>query len=943
MTPALHCLECEAPIDSADTGGLCPKCLLKLGLANTGFGFGTGTRLPLNDDAEPLAFGSWRVLGMLGKGGMGAVYEAEQAGTGRRVALKILGQMLDSAELRQRFLREGQLAASVRHPNVVGVISAEEVEGVQMIAMELLHDGTLEERVRKGGPMAVTDAVDAILQIIDGLEAAAAVGVLHRDVKPANCFISADGVAKIGDFGLSVSTFAGAEAALTQAGTVVGTPAFAAPEQLQGQDLDERADMYSVGATLYYLLTGRTTHEADGLVALIAAVLTKQPVKPRTLRPEIPKALERVILRCLERNKAQRYANYGELRSALEPFRTELAPPALLGLRIVAGIVDLFLAGAPWTVLMLLNFERMMKGGGPLLGLAQAVFTLAYFVVLEGRWGTTPGKMLCGLRVAREAGGYPGYGRALVRGLVFFFDRVALVLLLNPLALQHAHATWELALGGLPYLVMMVLASTMRRRNGFAMLQDLASGTRVVAAPLDRARQAVTADQPVAPEWSAEAEMRGPYRVVRRLSAAVLEAWDGVLCRHVWIAERAEGFPALTPARRNLSRPGRLHWLQGVRDAAAGENWDAFEAPPGRPLAELADGAQPWSRVRHWLLEVATEYLESGRDGTRPAGISFRRVWITRGGAVWLDFPLTDSARDTRDTRDSRGELVDPVTPLENIGALQRFLGRAAAACVETARPLHATQLIRTLAEERLDSAEMVCGNLRAAQARPAVITRRRRMISLILWPLLALLMMIPAVVLMQPSVLSQRPVRAEMESRRAATQERPVAAPAGPAVAGPAVADARTGEAAEKNPKPPPLEGGAAFARNFPSLVAFIMMISYATTLILALVFSLVWALATGEPPGLQFYGLALLRSRSGEKASRWRAALRCLLGVVPPVLILTVAGGVAMEWMESTAYAVLISGAALAALLALAVHTWLRPRRALADLLLGTVVVPR
>jgi hypothetical protein len=299
---------------------------------------------------------------------------------------------------------------------------------------------------------------------------------------------------------------------------------------------------------------------------------------------------------------------------------------------------------------------------------------------------------------------------------------------------------------------------------------------------------------------------------------------------------------------------------------------------------------------------------------------------------VWLDFPVTAGARDVR------GELADPAAPLEDIGALQRFLGLAAAACVETARPLHAAQLIRTLTEERLDSVEMVCGNLRAALARPAVITRRRRMISLILWPLLALLMMIPAVVLMQPAVLSRGPARVEMESRGAAAQERPVAA-------APAVAEARSEEAAEKNPKPPqpPLEGGAAFAQNFPSLVAFFLMISYAIVLNLALVFSLGWVLATGEPPGLHFYGLALLRSRSGEKASRWLAALRCLLGVIPPVLILTAAGAVVMEWMESTAYAVLISGAALAALLGLGVHAWLRPRRALSDLILGTVLVPR
>src|SRR5215217_2966882 len=206
MPAPTNCLECNAPLAPEDTGGVCPKCLLKLGLASQlASGSLPATARGLRDDGsieEPFDFGGYRVLRLLGKGGMGAVYEADHLESGRRVALKVLGQTLDTPDMRARFLREGQLAAAVRHPNVVAVLAAEEIEGTPVISMELLHDGTLKDRVSKRGPLPVTEAVDAALQIINGLESAHAVGVLHRDVKPANCFGAADGTVKVGDFGL---------------------------------------------------------------------------------------------------------------------------------------------------------------------------------------------------------------------------------------------------------------------------------------------------------------------------------------------------------------------------------------------------------------------------------------------------------------------------------------------------------------------------------------------------------------------------------------------------------------------------------------------------------------------------------------------------------------------------------------------------------------------
>ena len=203
---------------------------------------------------------------------------------GRRVALKVLSQALDSPEARHRFFREGRLAASINHPNSVYVFGTEELGGIPLISMELVAGGTLEDRVRNCGPLPAPAAVDAVLQIIAGLEVAQRVGIIHRDVKPSNCFVDADGTVKIGDFGLSISTAVRAETALTASGNFLGTPAFCSPEQLRGEELNARSDIYSVGATLFYLLTGHTPFQSKNVVALIATVLEQ----PGTFTEAIP-------------------------------------------------------------------------------------------------------------------------------------------------------------------------------------------------------------------------------------------------------------------------------------------------------------------------------------------------------------------------------------------------------------------------------------------------------------------------------------------------------------------------------------------------------------------------------------------------------------------------------------------------------------------------------
>ena len=268
---------------------------------------------------------------------MGVVYEAEEQDTGRRVALKVLGRQFDSPADRARFLREGRLAASINHPNSVYVYGTEEIDGTPTIAMELVSGGTLQQHVKERGSLPVSVAVEAILDIIAGLEAAQAIGILHRDIKPGNCFEESDGTIKIGDFGLSISTAGRAEANLTASGAIVGTPAFCSPEQLRGEELSARSDMYSVGGTLFYLLTGRMPFEGHNLAQLTANVLEKPVPSPSDFRKEIPKGLAHAIRRCLAKQPAERFKSYDDLRQALAPYGSAAPTPATLSLRFLAG------------------------------------------------------------------------------------------------------------------------------------------------------------------------------------------------------------------------------------------------------------------------------------------------------------------------------------------------------------------------------------------------------------------------------------------------------------------------------------------------------------------------------------------------------------------------------------------------------------------------------
>ena len=313
-----RCPVCGLEKPDGSLPGQCMPCLLKAGLGGNSAGIDTVAAVK---EVESLApgemFGHYRLIRLLGKGGMGAAYEAEDMENGRHVAVKIMKEALDSTDLRKRFLREGRLAASVNHPNSVYVFAAEEINGLPTIAMELLPGGTLQDRIKADGPLPVAEAVDCALQIVAGLEAAQSQGVIHRDIKPSNCFVDSDGFVKIGDYGLSVSSTARWESTLTVRGSFIGTPAFSSPEQIRGEEMTVRSDIFALGVTLYYILTGRTPFESENMMQLVSLMLERVPDSPCKWRKDIPNDLGAVILRCLEKLPERRFAGYTDLRNAL--------------------------------------------------------------------------------------------------------------------------------------------------------------------------------------------------------------------------------------------------------------------------------------------------------------------------------------------------------------------------------------------------------------------------------------------------------------------------------------------------------------------------------------------------------------------------------------------------------------------------------------------------
>ena len=266
------------------------------------------------------AVGDYKITGILGQGGMGAVYAATDRRTGAELALKLLPPEMTAqgAEHVQRFLREGRLAAGIRHPNVVGVFEVGRAGDVYFIAMELVRGRSAGDllKAHPAGLPAAADATRIVLEAARGLGAVHDAGMVHRDVKPANVMLGDDGSVKLTDFGLARTQETGHT--VTKTGHMMGTPAYMSPEQVQSTTADARSDLYSLGAAYYALLTGTDPFRSENPAAVFFGHVHKPTPDPRSKRPDAPDGAAAVVFRAMAKDPAKRYQSAAEMIADLE-------------------------------------------------------------------------------------------------------------------------------------------------------------------------------------------------------------------------------------------------------------------------------------------------------------------------------------------------------------------------------------------------------------------------------------------------------------------------------------------------------------------------------------------------------------------------------------------------------------------------------------------------
>ena len=497
-----------------------------------------------------------------------------------------------------------------------------------------------------------------ILDVLDGLHEAHRLGVIHRDVKPSNCYLEAKERVKIGDFGLAKSL--SEELNLTKRAKFVGTVLYASPEQLMNKPIDFRSDVYSLAATFYYLLTARAPHETNDMTEAIAKAASESPPPIRDSRPDISPELARVVEKGLERDIQRRWQSMEEFRQALMPFIPGSLTVGEMGLRFAAYLIDLGLFFPLNTLtqfhLIGIHSEFDIRTRAIAFFTNSILFTL-YFILTEGLFGCSLGKQLLRLTVCdvKETRA-PGLKKALVRTLGFG------VCMLPFLVMEFAPTS---PLMSLLYGVAMVASvglvmSTMRTGNGFRGPYELLSGTRVIRLPQVKEPPSLPVSQEERTkreEASTTITRIGVFEVREELwkrgNKNLMMAEDTVLDRRVWILMRSAKDAELSERRRDLSRPTRQRWLaSGTQDDST---WDAFSAPAGKSLCDVAHAEEfgiSWRNARPIIDQLATELSIALEEQTLPDKLSLSQVYVTGNASVCL----ADWSHDDTENFEKSGE-----------------------------------------------------------------------------------------------------------------------------------------------------------------------------------------------------------------------------------------------------------------------------------------------
>ncbi|MCB1901080.1 serine/threonine-protein kinase [Cognatazoarcus halotolerans] len=334
----------------------------------------------VTNDTDPLRIGRYRLVAELGRGAMGTVYRAEDPLLERKIALKVLAteyRTATQAAFQTRFFREARAAGRLNHPNIVTIHDVGESEGTPYIAMEFLSGLNLKETLEEGAVLPIRRLLEIAMLVARGLDYAHQHGVIHRDIKPANIMLLRNGTVKIMDFGIAHAPDTGA----TLSDALLGSPRYMSPEQIANRGVDARTDIFSLGVTLYEALTGKDPFDADNIPAVMQLILQSEPPPPSSLNPDVPPALDALVLRAIAKAPEARFASAREMAGELAAIRrtlrdAEKASPRAHTLRTPSAGEATQLITAPPATARAAGMPAAGRRRGPviLIGLTLAAF-----------------------------------------------------------------------------------------------------------------------------------------------------------------------------------------------------------------------------------------------------------------------------------------------------------------------------------------------------------------------------------------------------------------------------------------------------------------------------------------------------------------------------------------------------------------------------------------